>query len=102
MIVLVTLFLVTALLYAVAGFGGGSTYTALLVLTGVDYRAVPIISLLCNIIVVTVGSWRYHRGGHFDLKRSWPLFLTSVPAAWLGGRSPARPRGRASSAQRPR
>ncbi len=86
MILLTGLFFLTALLYAVAGFGGGSTYTALLVLTGTDYRAVPIVSLLCNIAVVTVGTWRYARSGHFDFRRSWPLFVTSVPAAWLGGR----------------
>jgi uncharacterized membrane protein YfcA len=79
-------FFLTALLYAIAGFGGGSTYTALLVLAGTDYRAVPIVSLVCNILVVTVGTWRFARAGHLDLNRSWPLFITSVPSAWLGGR----------------
>jgi uncharacterized membrane protein YfcA len=86
MILLALLFLGTALLYSAAGFGGGSTYTALLVLGGVDYRAVPIVSLLCNVIVVSVGTWRFARGGHLEWRRAWPLFLTSVPAAWLGGR----------------
>ncbi|MEO8142431.1 MAG: sulfite exporter TauE/SafE family protein, partial [Sphingomicrobium sp.] len=86
MLLLPGLFFLTALLYALVGFGGGSTYTALLVLAGTDYRAVPVISLLCNILVVTVGTWRFARAGHLDLKRSWPLFVTSVPAAWLGGR----------------
>ena len=86
MIILAALFFATALLYSAAGFGGGSTYTALLVLAAVDYRAVPIVSLACNIIVVTVGTWRFARGGHLDWRRAWPLFVTSVPAAWLGGR----------------
>lgn len=80
------LFFVTALLYALAGFGGGSTYTALLILTGADFRAVPVISLICNILVVSIGTWRFTSAGHLDLKRSWPLFAASVPAAWLGGR----------------
>jgi uncharacterized membrane protein YfcA len=84
-VVLAGLFFLPALLYAVAGFGGGSTYTALLVLAGTDYRAVPILSLLCNILVVSVGTWRFARAGHLDLKRAWPLFAASVPAAWLGG-----------------
>lgn len=79
-------FFVTALLYAAAGFGGGSTYTALLVLADTDVRAVPVISLMCNILVVTVGTWRFARAGHLDWQRSWPLFVLSVPAAWLGGR----------------
>ena len=86
MILLALSFLLTALLYAAAGFGGGSTYTALLVLADTDYRAVPVISLLCNILVVSVGTWRFARAGHLDWQRAWPLFLLSVPAAWLGGR----------------
>jgi uncharacterized membrane protein YfcA len=83
---LAALFFVTALLYGAAGFGGGSTYNALLVLAGTDYRAVPIVALACNILVVTVGSWRFARSGHVDLKRTWPLFVLSIPFAWLGGR----------------
>jgi uncharacterized protein len=86
MIWLALLFFATALLYSAAGFGGGSTYTALLVLAAVDYRAVPIVSLLCNILVVSVGTWRFARAGHLDWRKAWPLFVTSVPAAWLGGR----------------
>ena len=85
MIGLAAAFLATALLYAIAGFGGGSTYTALLWLADVDYRAVPILSLACNIIVVSAGTWRFAKAGHFDWRRAWPLFVTSVPAAWLGG-----------------
>jgi uncharacterized membrane protein YfcA len=83
---LAALFFVTALLYAAAGFGGGSTYNALLVLAGADFRAVPIVSLACNILVVSVGSWRFARAGHVDWRRAWPLFTLSVPLAWIGGR----------------
>ena len=86
MIALAAAFLATALIYAIAGFGGGSSYTALLVLAGTDFRAVPILSLACNIIVVSAGTWRFAKAGHFDWRRAWPLFVTSVPAAWLGGR----------------
>ena len=83
---LAALFLVTALLYGAAGFGGGSTYNALLVLAGTDYRAVPVVALACNILVVTVGSWRFARSGHVGWRRIWPLFVPSIPFAWLGGR----------------
>ena len=38
-------FFVTALLYASVGFGGGSTYSALLALAGFDYRLLPIVAL---------------------------------------------------------
>lgn len=80
------LFLLTALLYAAVGFGGGSTYNALLVLAGTDYRAVPVVALACNILVVSVGSWQFARSGHVDWRRIWPLLALSVPLAWIGGR----------------
>ena len=86
MILLGLAFLVTALLYSTAGFGGGSTYNALLVLSGADYRAVPVIALVCNILVVALGSWRFAKAGAVPWRRIWPLFAASVPMAWLGGR----------------
>ncbi|MEO7240587.1 MAG: sulfite exporter TauE/SafE family protein [Sphingomicrobium sp.] len=85
MIGLAIAFFITALLYATAGFGGGSTYTALLVLGHADYRIVPLISLLCNILVTVIGSWRFAGAGHVDWHRTWPLFAMSVPMAWIGG-----------------
>lgn len=85
------LFALTALLYSAAGLGGGSTYTALLVLAGRGPSEVAVISLTCNILVVTVGAWRFAREGHVDLRRIWPLFAASVPAAFVGGTLPVRP-----------
>ncbi len=86
MIGLAAAFFLTALLYAAVGFGGGSTYSALLVLAKVDFHAIPVVSLLCNLVVVTLGSWRFARAGEIDWRRTWPLFTLSVPLAWVGGR----------------
>ena len=83
---LALLFAVTAALYASVGFGGGSTYIALLALAALDYRALPVIALLCNIIVVTGGTIRFQSRGLIDWPKIWPILLLSVPAAWLGGR----------------
>lgn len=83
---LAVLFLITAALYASVGFGGGSTYTALLVLNGTDYRILPTIALSCNILVVTGGLWRFQKAGHLDIRAVSPFLVTSIPAAWLGGR----------------
>ena len=80
------LFALTAALYASVGFGGGSTYIALLALAALDYRALPVIALLCNIIVVTGGTLRFQSRGLIDWPRIWPILILSVPAAWLGGR----------------
>ena len=85
MLVLAPLFLLTALVYGAAGFGGGSTYTALLALWKPDPAVIPVVSLSCNILVVTIGAWRFARAGHVDLQRIWPLFAASVPMAFVGG-----------------
>ena len=79
-------FFITALFYASAGFGGGSTYTALLVISGLDYRLIPILSLSCNLIVVSGNLISYGRAGYILWPQIWPLIILSVPAAWLGGR----------------
>lgn len=85
---LVPAFFVTALLYASVGFGGGSTYNALLVLAGTDFRILPAIALVCNLVVVSGGTWRFARAGHLHLERITPWLVTSIPAAWIGGRLP--------------
>lgn len=83
-------FFVTAALYASVGFGGGSTYTALLTLGGVDYQILPTISLICNVIVVSGGAVRYIRAGQVDWARVVPLVLVSAPLALLGGLTPIK------------
>jgi uncharacterized protein len=81
-------FFLTAALYASVGFGGGSIYNALLVLHGTDYRILPGLALVCNILVVTGGVIRFHMAGQLAVRRLVPFLVTSIPAAWLGGRLP--------------
>lgn len=88
MLLLAPLFLLTALVYGAAGFGGGSTYMALLALWNPDPAMIPVVSLSCNILVVAIGAWRFGRAGHVDLRRIWPLFAVSVPMAFVGGLLP--------------
>ncbi|WOE74956.1 sulfite exporter TauE/SafE family protein [Alterisphingorhabdus coralli] len=78
-------FLLIALLYAAVGFGGGSSYTALLALAGTDYRILPALSLICNIAVTTGGCWRFARAGHIPWRRAFPLVVIALPFAWIGG-----------------
>ena len=88
MLILAALFALTAVLYATVGFGGGSTYNALLALSGTDYRILPAIALTCNIIVVTGGTIRFARAGLIPWKRIWPILTLSAPLAWAGGLTP--------------
>ena len=83
-------FFVTALLYASVGFGGGSTYTALLTLGGIDFTVLPAVSLICNVIVVSGGAVRYIRAGQVEWRRVLPLVLVSAPLALLGGLTPIK------------
>ncbi len=81
-------FLVIATLYASIGFGGGSSYTAALAAVGVATTMVPILSLSCNLIVSAGGVWCFQRRQHLNGPLVWPFLVSSVPAAFLGGRIP--------------
>tara|TARA_Y100001936_G_C16055989_1_gene661046 strand:+ start:990 stop:1736 length:747 start_codon:yes stop_codon:yes gene_type:complete len=85
MIILPILFFVTAILYSSVGFGGGSTYLALLLLWGIPYSIFPILALTCNIIVVSGNCFNYIRAGNYSLKLLLPYMIGSVPLAFFGG-----------------
>jgi len=83
-------FLVTALLYASVGFGGGSTYSALLALSGLDYRLLPLVSLACNIVVVTGSSIRFARAGLTPWRKAALIVALGAPLSFLGGLTPIK------------
>jgi len=85
MLWLAILFALVALLYALVGFGGGSSYNALLILAEVDYRLIPITALLCNIVVVSGGVFHFHRAGHLAWPTVVPFIVSSIPMSVLGG-----------------
>ena len=85
---LAILFLVTAILYSSVGFGGGSTYLALLLILGIPYSIFPVIALSCNIIVVSGNCFNYIRAGHLNLRLLIPYLIGSIPTAYIGGSLP--------------
>ena len=85
MIILSILFFVTAILYSSVGFGGGSTYLALLLIWGIPYNIFPVIALSCNIIVVSGNCFNYIRAGNLNLKLLIPYLVGSIPLAFIGG-----------------
>tara|TARA_Y200000002_G_scaffold353857_1_gene333673 strand:+ start:377 stop:1123 length:747 start_codon:yes stop_codon:yes gene_type:complete len=85
MIILSILFFITAILYSSVGFGGGSTYLALLLIWGIPYYIIPIIALLCNIIVVSGNSYNYIRAKNYNFKLLAPFLIGSIPLAFYGG-----------------
>ena len=85
MLNLIILFFVTSTIYSSVGFGGGSTYLALLLLWGIPYTIFPVIALSCNIIVVTGNCINYSRAGNLDLKFLAPYLVGSILMAFIGG-----------------
>ncbi|MBS1587193.1 MAG: sulfite exporter TauE/SafE family protein [Bacteroidetes bacterium] len=79
-------FLVIAFVYAAVGFGGGSSYLAVLAIYGLPFHEIRLTALICNIIVVTGGTIVYVREKHVHWKKIIPLVLVSIPAAYLGAR----------------
>ena len=88
MIILSILFFVTAILYASVGFGGGSTYLALLLIWDIPYYIFPVIALICNIFVVSGSSFNYIKAGNLNLKLLLPYLIGSIPLAFIGGSLP--------------
>ena len=85
MIILSVLFFITAILYSSVGFGGGSTYLALLLIWEIPYYIFPVIALICNIIVVSGNSFNYIRAGNHNFKLLVPFLVGSIPFAFFGG-----------------
>jgi len=84
MIILTIFFFITAILYSSIGFGGGSTYLALMLIWDVPFYIFPILALICNIIVVTGNSINFLRSKNINLNLLIPYLIGSVPFAFFG------------------
>lgn len=82
---IISLFFLIAILYSSVGFGGGSSYLAVLALTSLAFTQIRAIALLCNIVVVTGSTFLYIKNKLFNWKKIIPLVLISVPMAFIGG-----------------
>ncbi len=80
------LFFLVAWLYSMAGFGGGSSYIALLILFSVPLEMVPVTALGCNIVAVSSGTVHYISKRLLKFKKTLPFLIGSVPCAYIGGR----------------
>ncbi len=85
--VLVIAFFLIAWVYASVGFGGGSSYLALLALPlfALSPDVIRPTALFCNLVVVGGSMWVFHREGLINWKAFWPFLVLSVPAAYVGG-----------------
>ncbi len=84
-ILLAVIFFLIATLYGAVGLGGGSGYLAVMGLFGVSPEIMRPIALTLNILVASIGTWKYVRAGHFSARLFWPIAAASIPFAFLGG-----------------
>jgi len=84
MIILSIFFLITSILYSSVGFGGGSSYLALMLIWEIPFYIIPVLALCCNIIVVSGNSINYVRSGNLNLNLLVPYLVGSIPFAFFG------------------
>lgn len=86
LLVLMAAFLLIATLYSSVGFGGGSSYLALLALIFTSFFAIRSVALVCNLVVVSGSTFYYWKNGHLDFEKFLPFVIASIPFAFLGAR----------------
>ncbi|GAA4466090.1 sulfite exporter TauE/SafE family protein [Nemorincola caseinilytica] len=79
-------FLTIAFIYASVGFGGGSSYLAILALYAVPRYEMKLTALVCNIIVVTGGTFLFIRRRELQFSKVLPIAIASVPMSFIGAR----------------
>lgn len=78
------IFFFIALFYSSVGFGGGSSYLALLSLFLTDFHEIRSTALVLNICVVSIGTFLFFRHRILNFKMVWPFIFSSIPLAFLG------------------
>ncbi|MFL5774141.1 MAG: TSUP family transporter, partial [Flavisolibacter sp.] len=87
---IILFFIIIAFVYASVGFGGGSSYLAILSMYELPFREIRLIALICNIVVVTSGTIIFLLNREINWKKILPLALLSIPMAYLGGSLPLK------------
>ena len=73
---IVLLLFIVAILYSSVGFGGGSSYLAILALTGIIFTQIRATALLCNIVVVSGNVFLFYREKIINWKKVFPLIFS--------------------------
>jgi uncharacterized protein len=83
--VLAALIFIAALLYSSVGHAGASGYLAAMAIMGVAPSVMKPSALALNILVAIIATFKFHRVGAFNWRLFWPLAVTSIPSAFVGG-----------------
>ncbi|ATL49944.1 hypothetical protein COR50_18075 [Chitinophaga caeni] len=81
---IVFFFLTVAFVYSSVGFGGGSSYLAILAMYSFPYQEIRLTALVCNVVVVAGSVTMYVRKNQVNWRKILPVTVLSVPMAYLG------------------
>src|SRR5436190_14703685 len=84
-LLLAVAFLVIAALYSSVDHAGASGYIATMALLSIPAATIRPTALALNILVATIGVFRFARAQLVPWRLVLPLIVTSVPLAYLGG-----------------
>ena len=82
---LIPLIFLAALLFSSVGHGGASAYLATFALVSMAPASMRPAALCLNVLVASIALYKFYQVHAFDWQLFWPVALTSVPAAFIGG-----------------
>jgi uncharacterized protein len=87
-ITLALVFFVVAILYSSVGHAGASGYLAAMALLGMAPEQMRPTALALNILVGSIGLFRFYRAGLIDYKKVLPFVMASAPCAFFAAKYP--------------
>ena len=87
LVLLAALFFAAATVYSTVGHAGASGYLAIMALAGTAPGVMRPTALVLNLLVASLGTWRYGRAGYIRWRVLAPFVAGSLPMAFIGGRT---------------
>ena len=84
-ILLIPLVFLAALLFSSVGHGGATAYLAAFALVGMAPENMRSSALFLNVLVASIALYKFHKVRAFDWHLFWPVAITSIPCAFIGG-----------------
>lgn len=92
LILSIFVFFTIASLYSCVGHAGASGYLAVMALLPFATESIKPTSLVLNVVVSLIAATRFIMAGYFDLRIFLCFIVTSLPAAFLGGKIVMEPK----------
>ena len=84
-LIIAPLIFLAALLFSSVGHGGASAYLAVFALASMAPAEMRPAALSLNVLVASIGLYKFYQVGAFNWSLFWLIALTSIPAAFIGG-----------------